>query len=303
MNVIEVHGLTKSFSRLRPKLVLDNLSFEISSGGVHGFLGPNGSGKTTTIRCLLGLVRTRRGALRVLGAEAPKQLHKVIARVGSFVETAYFSPSLTGLRNLELLCQIEKLPKSTAKMNLERVGLEEAAKQAFGKYSLGMKQRLGIAVALLKDPELLILDEPANGLDPAGITQMRDLIVDLGNQGRTIFLSSHNLSEVQMMCNRVVIISKGRCVFTGRIDEVASSEPKRQLFVVNDSARALEVLARAGVTGEVSPDGGGICADGRVSQISAALEAQGIEILGIKEVIPNLEDLFMRLTEGGDRAG
>ncbi|MGQ0668541.1 MAG: ABC transporter ATP-binding protein, partial [Actinomycetota bacterium] len=220
MAVIEVEGLRKEYRRLRGggTLAVDGLDLSVPEGGVFGFLGPNGAGKTTTIRCLLGLIRPTRGACRLLDADVRKDLPKVIRRVGSIVETPAHHPRFSGRRNLELLGRLHGIgPKSVTQV-LERVGLAERADHQVKTYPLGMRQRLGIGAALLKDPEVLILDEPANGLDPAGIKEVRELLGRLRGEGRTVFVSSHILSEVQHMADRVAILARGRAsVHPGRL--------------------------------------------------------------------------------------
>jgi ABC-2 type transport system ATP-binding protein len=189
---------------------VDGLDLSVPEGGVFGFLGPNGAGKTTTIRCLLGLIRPTSGRSILLGQDAVRGLSGVIGRVGSIVEAPAFFPRFSGRRTLELLARVDGTPRPRIEAVLERVGLAARAGDMVATYSLGMKQRLGIAAALLKEPELLILDEPANGLDPAGIKEVRDLLRQLGNEGKTVFVSSHQLAEVQQMCDRVAILSRGR---------------------------------------------------------------------------------------------
>src|SRR6476619_5373799 len=192
--VIEAEGLRKTYGG---KVAVGGLDLSVPEGGVFGFLGPNGSGKTTTIRMLLGL------------APGP-QLHRVMPRIGSIVESPALFPHLSGRRNLEVLGRIQGIGPDAVTAVLTRVGLGDRGDDRVAKYSLGMKQRLALAAALLKDPALLILDEPANGLDPQGMKELRDLIVSLGRDGRTVFVSSHLLSEIQLMCDRVAIVQRGR---------------------------------------------------------------------------------------------
>src|ERR671918_2921426 len=234
MAVIEIKGLRKDYRRLRGGRVtaLNELDLDVPAGGVFGFLGPNGSGKTTTIRCLLGLVRPTSGACRILGADPTSpELAGVIGRIGSIVETPSMHPGFSGRRNLEILARIAGLPRARISEVIESVGLSGRAGDRVKTYSLGMKQRLGIAAALLKDPEVLILDEPANGLDPAGIKEIRDLVRRLGSEGRTVFVSSHLLGEVQQMCDRVAILARGRLVTEGAVGDVLAQGRRARLVV------------------------------------------------------------------------
>src|SRR5919108_5186571 len=232
--VIEVAGLRKEYRRLRrgTTVAVDGLDLSVPEGGVFGFLGPNGSGKTTTIRCLLGLVQPSAGTARLFGAAVPSDLPSVIGRVGSIVEAPALFPTFSGRRNLQLLGRLHGLGPRVVDDVLERVGLAERGRDLVKTYSLGMRQRLGIAAALLKDPALLILDEPANGLDPAGIKEVRDLLRRLGGEGRTVFVSSHILSEVQQTCDRVAILARGRCIATGAVSDVLATEQARLVVVV-----------------------------------------------------------------------
>ncbi|MGH9282871.1 MAG: ABC transporter ATP-binding protein, partial [Acidimicrobiales bacterium] len=224
-DVIETHQLRKVYRRLRGGLTVavDGLDLSVPEGGVFGFLGPNGSGKTTTIRCLLGLVRPSAGSARLLGAQVPGALPTVISRVGSIVETPTLFPTFSGRRNLRLLGRLQGVGPKAVDEVLERVGLAERADHLVRTYSLGMRQRLGVAAALLKDPALLVLDEPANGLDPAGIKEIRELVRRLGAEGRTVFVSSHLLTEIQATCDRVAILTRGRCVAAGPVQEVLTA--------------------------------------------------------------------------------
>lgn len=202
--VIEVEGLRKEYRRWRgpPRLALDGLDLSAPEGRVFGFLGPNGSGKTTTIRCLLGLVRPTGGHASVLGASVPSGLPDVISRIGSIVETPTLFPTMTGRRNLSLLGRLDGHGARAVGEALDRVGLGDRADELVKTYSLGMKQRLGLAASLLKDPALLILDEPANGLDPAGIREIRLLLRALATEGRTVLVSSHQLAAVLLFRRR-----------------------------------------------------------------------------------------------------
>src|SRR5690606_18890246 len=191
---------------------LDGFDMVVEPGQVHGFLGPNGSGKTTTLRTLLGLITPNAGRMRLLGQEVPAALPQVVGKVGAIVESPQFFPHFSARDTLSLLARAGGVPASRVDAVLELVGLRDRGKERVKGYSLGMKQRLAVASALLKSPTLLILDEPANGLDPAGIREMRDLMRDLAADGTTVVLSSHILSEVQQICDTVTIISRGRRV-------------------------------------------------------------------------------------------
>ena len=225
MSMIEIEGLHKEYRRLRGgrTVAVDGLDLSVPEGGVFGFLGPNGAGKTTTIRCLLGLVRPSSGRLSLLGADVGHALPSVIGRVGSIVEAPAMFPRFTGRRNLEILARIHGEGDAAIDASLERVGLRDRAKDPVKTYSLGMKQRLAIAATLLRDPSLLILDEPANGLDPAGIVEVRELLRSLGAEGRTIFVSSHILSEVQQTADHVAIVAKGKLIKAGPVNEVLAT--------------------------------------------------------------------------------
>src|ERR671918_885651 len=292
MSLIEIRGLRKEYRRLRGGRVraLDELDLDVSAGGVFGFLGPNGSGKTTTIRCLLGLVRPTSGACRILGAyPTSPELAGVIGRIGSIVETPSMHPGFSGRRNLEILARIAGLPRARISEVIESVGLSGRAGDRVKTYSLGMKQRLGIAAALLKDPEVLILDEPANGLDPAGIVEVRGLLRELGRQGRTVFVSSHILSEVQQVADRVAIIAHGRLVASGRTGEVLSAGRANRLIVRLDDIHAgLEALTAAGFAASAVDDALRVDAPDRGADVTRALADRG---LYLSELTPERIDL------------
>jgi ABC-2 type transport system ATP-binding protein len=305
MPVIEVEALRKEYRRARRgrTVALDGLDLSVPDGGVFGFLGPNGAGKTTTIRCLLGLVRPTGGHARLLGASA-SELHRVVRRVGSIVEAPAFATRMSGRRNLELLGGIDRIGERRVRSVLERVGLADRADDPVRTYSLGMKQRLGIAAALLKDPEVLILDEPANGLDPAGIKEVRELLKDLGSEGRTVFVSSHILSEVQQMADRVAIIAHGRAVVSGPVHEVVASRRRSGMLVrVADPERAASVLAAAGIPATV--DDGVVRAQVAVEDGARVSRALAEQLMYPSELRPDeadLETVFLELTGDASRA-
>jgi ABC-2 type transport system ATP-binding protein len=299
--VIEVEGLRKEYRRLRGgrTLAVDGLDLSVEEGGVFGFLGPNGAGKTTTIRCLLGLVAPTGGRCRLLGGDSRRDLSRVIGRVGSIVEAPALYPRFTGRRNLELLAMVDAIPRSKVAEVLELVGLTAREKDLVKTYSLGMKQRLAIGAALLKDPEVLILDEPANGLDPAGIVEVRELLRGLGAQGRTVFVSSHILSEVQQIADRVAIIAHGRAVASGRTDEVLTAGRATRLIVRLDDVRAgLDALTTAGFA--TTAVDGALHVEAPPEQGAAVTRALAERGLYLNELTPqrvDLETVFLELTK------
>ena len=298
--VIEIAGLRKEYRRLRrpPVVALAGLDLSVPEGGVFGFLGPNGSGKTTTIRCLLALARPSSGQCRVLGVNSDGELPQVIRKIGSLVEMPGLFPAMTGRKNLALLGRIQGIGPSAVQRILERVGLAERADDPVRGYSLGMRQRLGIGVALLKDPQLLVLDEPANGLDPAGIKEVRDLLSSLGEEGRTVFVSSHLLSEVQQTCDRVAVLARGRCVAAGSVDEVLAAGRTRGLIVrVGNLEKGLAALAEAGI--EATAQDGYLRVDLTPEDAGLVTRALARKRLYLTELRPeeiSLEDVFLQLT-------
>jgi ABC-2 type transport system ATP-binding protein len=298
VNVIEAEGLRKSYRRLRggSTTALSGLDLTVSPGGVFGFLGPNGAGKTTTIRCLLGLIRPSGGHCRLLGAETESEIASVIGRVGSIVETPTFFPGMSGRKNLRLLAGLRGVGSRAVDATLERVGLADRARDRVKTYSLGMKQRLGIAAALLKDPEVLILDEPANGLDPAGIKEVRELLRSLGAEGRTVFVSSHILSEVRQTCDRVAILARGACVAAGPVDEVLSGAG-RLLVNLDDLEAGRRALTGAGIHAEISGERLVVnLAGSEAARVTQALADRGLYLTELRRDEADLETVFLELT-------
>ncbi len=297
---IEIEGLRKEYRSLRrgSTIAVDGLDLEVPEGGVFGFLGPNGAGKTTTIRCLLGLVSPGAGRLRVLGNDIPRALPEVIRRVGSIVETPTLFPRFSGRRNLTILGRIDGIGRSTIDAALERVGLADRADHLVKTYSLGMKQRLGIAAALLKDPAMLVLDEPANGLDPAGIVEVRELLRSLGAEGRTVFVSSHILTEVQHMADQVAILARGKLVTAGPVGEVLAAQRGTGVIVrLRDAQAGLDALVRAGFEATLTdgtlrvpipPDEG--------DRVARALAEAGHYPVELRPDEIDLETVFLELT-------
>jgi ABC-2 type transport system ATP-binding protein len=300
MPAIEIEGLRKAYRRARrpARVAVDGLDMVVPEGCVYGFLGPNGSGKTTTIRCLLGLVRPTAGRLHILGAPVPERLPDVIDRVGAIVETPALFPTMTGRRNLELLAPLAGRSRRDVASVLERVGLADRGDELVRRYSLGMRQRLGIGAALLKDPALLVLDEPANGLDPAGIREVRLLLRELAAEGRTVFVSSHQLSEVAQTCDRLAIMRRGRCVDSGTVDELLARRSRPSMRVrVGDLDAGARALAAAGFAttnadGVLTVDAG----VDRGADITRVLARAGQWLTELVPATTSLEDLFLDLT-------
>jgi ABC-2 type transport system ATP-binding protein len=270
----------------------------VPEGGVFGFLGPNGSGKTTTIRCLLGLVSATAGRVALLGRPSPLGLAAVMPHVGAIVETPALFPTMTARENLELLGAIDRIGPRRVEQSLATVGLAERADDKVHKYSLGMRQRLGLAAALLKDPALLVLDEPVNGLDPAGIREIRQLLRRLGAEGRTVFLSSHLLSEVEQTCDRVAIIDRGRLVLSGRVDEVLAAAARPSMLVgLDDVDAGARVLRRSGL--HVERDGALLrvaAAPSDGAHVTQLLADAGLYVNELRPDAVSLEDLFLSIT-------
>ncbi len=292
--VVETHGLSKRYGERI--VAVDRLEMRVRRGEVYGFLGPNGAGKTTTLRMLLGLVRPSAGTALVLGARpgSPESL----ARIGSLIETPSFYPFLSARDNLRVLARYARAPEARIEAVLEEVGLSSRARDRFRTYSLGMKQRLGIAAALLKDPELVILDEPTNGMDPAGVAEMREFVRALGRGRRTVLLSSHLMGEVEQICDRVGVISGGRLIREGAVDDLRGRE---SLWIRVDPLELAEGVVRAlrGVDRVARLDGGlRIEVDPAAApEINRALVAAGIAVAELRPERMSLERVFLELTE------
>ncbi|MCP5028052.1 MAG: ABC transporter ATP-binding protein [Actinomycetia bacterium] len=271
-------------------------------GTVHGFLGPNGSGKTTTIRCALSLIRPTAGTVHVFGVDAVTQFHQVASRVGAIVENPKMFPNFSGRRNLSLLADLAGLPHSEVDRVLEIVGLAGRDTDTFDSYSLGMKQRLAIAAALLKNPDLLILDEPANGLDPAGIAEMRVLIRSIADEGKAVLVSSHQLSEVEQVCDDVTIINHGRLIATGTLDEVRRHAGDDEVVVtIDDRDEAVAVLNEGGMAAHprVADDELTVLVGVRqASEVTRLLAESGRFLRGLRTERATLEQAFLNLTGG-----
>jgi ABC-2 type transport system ATP-binding protein len=291
---IVVSGLTKHYKRVR---AVDNLSFEVQPGRVTGFLGPNGAGKTTTLRMLLNLVQPTAGTATI-GGQRYADLQEPIRTVGAVLEASSAHKGRTGRNHLRVLAASAGLPISRVDDVLKLVGLEPAAKRKFKGYSLGMKQRLGIAAALLGDPHVLILDEPANGLDPEGIRWMRDLLKGLATSGRTVLVSSHLLSEMQILADDIVIIAAGQLVRQGTVNEVVDSMSNVARVRVRTPEPEKLTAALTDATIESGP-GGVIFVSGiDAPTVGQAAFSAGVVLHELVTERPDLERVFLELTQG-----
>lgn len=302
--IIELNDLRKVYSKPRGDDVVAVEGMKLSlgeQGSVHGYLGPNGSGKTTTIRCLLGLIRPTAGGTTVFGVSADRY-HEVAHRVGAIVENPKMFPNFSGRKNLSLLAGIQGLPAREIDRVLEVVGLVDRANDSFASYSLGMKQRLALAGALLKNPDLLILDEPGNGLDPAGIAEMRVLIRSIADQGKAVLVSSHQLAEIELVCDDVTIINHGKLVETGTLDHIRSFAGADLVIVRIDPASrapAAAALNAAGIGARPRPAEDELVCDvtsDRTAEITKVLADNGLYLSGLAAERPTLETAFLNLT-------
>ena len=303
-NVIEIEGLRKSYRRRGGTTVaVDGLDLTVPEGGVFGFLGPNGSGKTTTIRCVLGLALPTKGVIRLFGESVAEGLREAVQRTGAIVETPALFPTMTARENLRLLAAVDRIGPGRVDEVLAIVGLADRAGDLVKHYSLGMKQRLGLAAALLKDPDLLMLDEPANGLDPAGMREVRQLLRQLADDGRTVFVSSHVLAEIESTCDRVAILAKGRLVTHGTVEEVISTAGHRAsvLVKVDDLDLGMWALRDAHFVAERVNDELRVdVAPERAGDVTRVLAAAGQWVTELRPDRFSLEDVFLELTSTAD---
>ncbi|MCK9796028.1 ABC transporter ATP-binding protein [Isoptericola sp. 4D.3] len=298
---IETRGLRKTYRSVRGRSVgVEGLDLRVPVGGVHGFLGPNGSGKTTTIRMLLGLVRPDRGTATIFGHEVPKRLPEVVGRVGAIVESPKFFPAFSARRNLRLLADAIGAPAGRVDAVIDQVGLTGRARDKYRTYSLGMKQRLAIAATLLKDPDLLIFDEPTNGLDPAGIREIRQTMRGLADQGKTVLVSSHILAEVEQIADTVSIVARGRLVASGRVaDLIGAGSATRSVRVrvaPPDLTIATSVLETGGLL--VRREHDALVVDGAAdpAAVNRALGERGVWVHELAPLQADLESVFLGLT-------
>jgi ABC-type multidrug transport system ATPase subunit len=300
--LVETTDLTKRYG---PRAAVDHVGLRVRRGEVYGFLGPNGAGKTTTLRMLLGLVRPTSGTVRVLGA--PPGDRAALARIGMLVESPAFYPYLSGRDNLRVVARYGGVPAGRVDQTLETVGLSARASDRVAAYSLGMQQRLGLAAALLKDAELLILDEPTNGLDPAGVAEMRLLLRRLGRGGRTVLLSSHLLGEVQQVCDRIGVLSGGRLLREGTVAELrghgallVTAQPLEQAHLVAQRLLGPDRVAvqDGALRLQAEPD--------QAALVNRELVTAGVAVSALGWAERTLEDVFLELTNqptSGDGRG
>jgi ABC-2 type transport system ATP-binding protein len=300
--VIETNGLTKRFGE---RIAVNDVDLQIPRGSAFGYLGPNGAGKTTLIRMLLGLTDATAGTMRLLGRPVPAERAAALARVGAIVEEPRFHGHLTGRENLTVIAAARE-PEAHERIDgaLARVGLSQRADERVKRYSLGMRQRLGVARSLLADPELLILDEPTNGLDPAGIHEFRAMIRGFVAEGRTVLLSSHLLDEVEKICDEVAIVDRGRVVMQGSIAGLAAGGEQTILIATSDEERASVILAEHRAVASAVPAADGIRvrfradveAEAAADDIGRRLVLAGLAIRRFEPARASLEQRFLEIT-------
>ncbi len=298
--VLSIRNLSKQYGK---RLAVDNLSLDVRRGEIFGFLGPNGAGKTTTIRMMLGLIAPTGGSVDILGKDIAFYRAEILPRVGALVETPALYLYLSGRDNLRAVgSALGGVPRSRIDDVLELVGLQNRQKDRVRTYSLGMKQRLGVAIALLQDPDVLVLDEPANGLDPAGIVEMRDLMHQLSAAGKTVFISSHLLPEVQQICTRVAIINLGKLVTESTVEELTSTHGEFSVTLERaQEALALVQAQNWGREARLNERGDLItrAPGNRGRELNLFLVQAGFAPDTIAQATQDLEEVFLRLTNGG----
>jgi ABC-2 type transport system ATP-binding protein len=294
---VVTEGLTKRFGE---RVAVNRIDIELPAGVVSGFVGPNGAGKTTTIQMLLGLMRPTSGTAEVLG-HSINEPATYLARVGALIESPSFYPTLSGRRNLEVLTRLGRLDRRRVAEVLELVELSDRAGDLVRSYSLGMKQRLGVAVALLPDPELVILDEPTNGLDPAGIREIRSLLRSLADRGITVFVSSHLLSEIEAICDHLVMIESGRIAFHGSIDQMLAAQHSELLAMPeheHDLGALVTLCEQAGHSARVDGNAVRVQADGDwAAELNRLAMGGGITLAGLQRTRASLEEAFFAITD------
>lgn len=300
MHIIEATGLSYRFSR-NDRPVLDNIQLQVKEGSIYGFLGPNGAGKTTTLRLILGLLRKQAGDISIFGEAFGRQRVALLRRIGTLIESPSVYGHLTATENLAVWQKVFQCPRSRIAEVLKIVGLQDTGSKKARQFSLGMKQRLGIAAALLHQPDLLVLDEPTNGLDPAGIVEMRELLKKLNQeQGITILISSHLLPEIEKLATDVGIIHRGQMLFQGTLEALMQRQRQASRIVMEtgDNAAALQLLSGLQIPARMEAEGISLAAAEKsvLADINRQLVQQGIDVWRIAAVEEDLESVFMNLT-------
>ena len=297
--VLELKNVSKSFGKRK---IIDNISLKVNSGEIFGFLGPNGSGKTTTIKMILRLIDSDDGEIKVNGLDNRKQFEQAMECIGAIVENPDMYKYMSGIDNLKLHARIRNIDEKRINEVLEMVGLKDRAKDKVGKYSLGMKQRLGLALTLLHNPKVLILDEPTNGLDPAGIKQLRDILKKISHEENVaVFVSSHILTEMQQMCDRVAVLDNGKIV---KIEQITNSKEEKIETIelrIKDKNKAIKILKEKFEV-DAKEEKDSLLVTIQTEKVPEVVRELAIEDVGIKAVIPrehNLEEIFFDATEGG----
>jgi ABC-2 type transport system ATP-binding protein len=294
---IQIEGLAKVYRSATGRIAaVDGLDLIVPRGGIHGFLGPNGAGKTTTLRLLLGLTRPTRGSMQMLGKSVPDQLTEVIDRVGALVEEPLFSRSLSGRRNLQLLARTIGRSKQVVDDALEEVRLGRESRHTYRRLTVAQKQRLGIAAALIKDAELVLLDEPTDSLDPAGMEDFRDILRRLEDRGTTVLLASHDLAEVQQLCSTLSIIGDGKLLAQGSVEDLVGERTVRTRVEVDQPDRAAATLTAAGY--DVRRDGDALVVQGHEhpEQITRVLAEKQLYVSELSAIRPDLHAYYLELT-------
>lgn len=298
--VIYTTELTKVYKKIK---CVNNVNLTVNENSIYGFLGPNGAGKTTTIRMLLGLINATNGNINIFNQDLKKHKLNILSKVGSLVEYPSYYGHLTAYENLKLVCDLLEIPKKNIDNVLKIIRLNADANKLVKNYSLGMKQRLGIALALINSPKLLILDEPTNGLDPSGIHEIRELIKSLPKEyGMTVFISSHMLSEIEQVATDVGIICKGSLIFQGSLEELQKKKNQKLKIVLDNPKEALKIFYEKGLNADL--DKNSILTQSFVdfnksSDIIKTLVLKGFNIYRVEEEKKSLEDIFLDLTERG----
>jgi ABC-2 type transport system ATP-binding protein len=292
--VLRTHGLRKQYGRVT---AVQDVSIMVRPGEVFGFLGPNGSGKTTTVAMILSLIEPTAGTVELFGQTTREGRYRALNRVGSIIESPAFYPFLSGRDNLGVVARLRGVPKARVGEVLDQIFLSDRADRKYSAYSLGMKQRLAIGAALLNDPELLMLDEPTNGLDPEGMVEVRNLILHLASQAKTIFLCSHLLAEVQQVCTRVAFINRGVIVKQGTTEDLLRTDNTHYLEV-DDIPRAIEVLRQTAYITEVRPEGRGVqitCTGECAADVATTLIGAGLRLNRLQPIETSLESIYLEL--------